>query len=563
MAGALYGFLRRSSCIVAFLCAVIGPQEAEAFEPEEPPQAIYAPQDYRIDGDIREWKSSDPTIRVDGAMDVWIAQTDAGIVVAGTGPAVNSVDGINVWLADEKQAVLPSIGWRMRFGEVFLPSEEFCAVELQSPGLWSEPGSLPSDECRAWFRRHAEYRMVVRKLFERRWRLQRGQIEEMLAAPAYASLYAYEREGLKALDPATGIQSRPEGSVGRPFIGGPVYFELEIPWAALPPSSSLEFRALRIAISTGSTRAESLDTGERLRWSGLVRLAEPREFFIAPCRYSLPELQFATDRIVPENWSSSGGGSSTQLQRWISASYYVRHALSLDVREVIALHNAAVGVGVMGPGAIYDGVPARRSPRASVKKHFVLQTPGETTLCGPDLAAVAPSEQEAVNAQTYEIGYFMGDYWGGVGPDAELERVGDYLLVRHRTDPYIYPMCGGSCGCCPTVRYEVFKVSFDPLRIDQVFDFNRRWGNGNYFDVYMEDDWSKIYTIESRWGEPWSIECQNMRWKKITYCLDAETGAYTVCDSKDGSPMPATIHIDLPMECNGSPKYVGSGTATS
>ena len=276
-----------------------------------------------------------------------------------------------------------------------------------------------------------------------------------------------------------------------------------------------------------------------------------------------PPLEFATEWAVPENLSLVTRAQEeewSKLQRWISATFYFRHSTSLDVRDVVALHNSAVGGGIQGTASPpNDGIPARRSPRASLKRHFVLDVPGKVSVCGPDLRATLPGRGIAESGEVGR-GFFSGTYMGGIDADAKVRDFGDYLLVAYRSNPSVSPLCGGAGGCNPKLRFETFKVSLGPpLRVHKVFEYEGFWTGMDFIDVYMDSDWSKIYKFEGardRDREPISWECKDYLWTKTTFCRHEATGEFARCAVEGNVPMPQTIGLDLFMECDNGPQYV-------
>ena len=489
-------------------------------------------------------------------------------------------------MADGEHVILPSIGWRHRFGDFYLPSEDYCATQRRE--IYPQGGFLEGfsgEWCRAWFREQLEYRKVVRKLFERRWRLSGwGGVEETLAARAFAGLSSRERRALKGLDPNDADQAEPSARIWMQFATGTEIgrFEFKIPWVALPPSHTLDFESLRFAISTGAGQGSTPDTGEGHYWRGEVRLSGPRNYFITPCEYPLEGVQLAHgDRLNWDQWTYYDDRSNGQqgrpihiapsrLLRWIAVTSYVRHADSLDARKVVVMGNSDTSLG---------GQP-RLSPRASLREHFVLPAPGDAIVCGPQLAAVSPNgerliadaDSEALRKGPAYTGY--GDHMGDPRPrkaevvitDGEIDKGADvrafkdYLLIRTQKGPFVYPRCGGYLGCAPRVRYEVFKVSFDPLAISVAFHFEGRSSMYNYFDIRMDEpDWSRIHILNSRPGDGIPRDCQELLWRRTTYCRNDASGKFRECEMVDEVPMPESVQIDWGMtwDCSNPPVFIG------
>ena len=584
MSPVAFNIFRHAMTIAAVSCVIALPDPTAAATRDGIPQTILATGEYKINEHVNEWEQFPPTIQIEGAMDIWIGQTEEGLIVVGQGPALVHLPrgGTSVWLADEKHVILPSIGWRTRFGDFYLPSEDYCATHQRDIYPQRVLLGLPEHDCRAWFREQLEYRKGVRMLFERRWNLSGyGDVEETLAARAFAGLSSSQRKALKALDPNLGDEAGPSVRIwGQYAIGSEIgRLEFKIPWSVLPPSHSLDFKALRFAISTGAGQGTSLDSGEGHYWRGEVRLSEPRNYFITPCDYPLEKVQLAYgDWLNWEQWSNFDNRSNrepTRLLRWIAASSYVRHADSLDARKVLVLDNSESPFR-LGPGL---------SPRATLRKHFVLPTPGETIVCGPKMAVVSPSGNRLIASADSEAflkgpaysGY--GDHMGDPRPrkaetiftdgeinlGAEARSFDDYLLIKSTIGPFVYPMCGGSAGCAPRVRYEVFKVSIDPLAIGLAFHFEGRSQMYNYFDIRMNDtDWRKIHIFNSRPDENFPRDCRDLLWRRTTYCREEVSGDFLECEMVDEVPMPETIHFDWDMACRNPPVHIGeSGHSTT
>lgn len=550
-------------------------------------QTIHADREYKINEHVNEWEQFPPTVQMGGQMDIWIGQTDEGLIVVGQGPALaaSRVGATTIWVADGKHVILPSVGWRHRFGDFYLPSEDYCAIqrrEIYPSGGYLEGNS--GEGCREWFREQLEYRKVVRRLFERRWRLSGGDVEETLATRAIAGLGSRERRALKALDPNGADQVDPRARFwGQYAIGRAIgRFEFRIPWSALPPSHTLDFEALRFAINTGAGQESTLNSGEGHYWRGEVRLSEPRNYFITPCRYPLEGVRLAFgDRVNGDQWTYHDDRmmgrqgrpihiAQSRLLRWIAVTSYVRHASNLDARKVVVLDNSETELGFT-PGL---------SPRASLREHFVLPTPDDTIVCGPRLAAVSPSGERLIASADSEAflngpafsgyGDHMGDPRpraaetvftdGEINTGAEARALKDYLLIRSTKGPFVYPMCGGTAGCAPRIRYEVFKVSLDPLAIGIAFHFEGRSQMYNYFDIRMnEPDWSRIHILNSRPGDGIPRDCHELLWRRTTFCRNDASGEFRECEMVDKVPMPDNMQIDwgTTWDCLNPPAFVG------
>jgi len=119
-----------------------------------------------VDGEIPDWPN-DPT-------------------------SILSKEHVEVWLASADPPEMPPIGW----GEQKLNGENGCLGIRSTTTEHSD--AVAQQNCRHWFKKQREYRLLVWRLFIRHWLLAGNFAVEAYATPAYkiiSTKYAGDKSG--------------------------------------------------------------------------------------------------------------------------------------------------------------------------------------------------------------------------------------------------------------------------------------------------------------------------------------------------------------------------------
>jgi hypothetical protein len=279
-----------------------------------------APASYVFDGRIDEWKALEPTFVLHSTTGgrkarVWVRQVREGLLIAGEVlgippdfPSEESEmlnkDHVEIWLAPENPPKFPKVGWENMEGSVTVGKRQDCIDYVKQ---WM-PGSESS--CDEWLAEVAAHRPQVARLFVREFGLSPNVEVEAYAKPAWEHI-AHEHMNLDRewgpLDPKELPLFKAE-----PFDGG-YGFESVVPWAAMPPLTSLDLKALRLMVDVfsahkGAAKNQPFSTSSPVRRYGypstmnLVKLAQGRKFRITACEYPLEELDWSIQSTVPASF---------------------------------------------------------------------------------------------------------------------------------------------------------------------------------------------------------------------------------------------------------------------
>ena len=467
---------------------------------------------FGFDGDATEWRVAQPTFsHASGGRtaSIWVDLVDSGLVVAGQvfGPAprwparsadLSSADHVEIALADVRPVAFPVVGWGHQFGDEQLTSADDCARSSEFKG---DRDAREREGCARWYRTQLAYRDTVRKLFERRWRIAPGIIEESYAGPAFDGLGAGARAELEALRPTAVPYAR--FKVPEPTAGG-FSFEVVVPWNAFPPVRSLTLEAVRLAARIAGRAADEP--------MALVtyQLPRVREYHITPCQFTLGEA------------SVNGAGETREGE----PAYFVP-ASQLEVSRVVVLGNRAAGYQ-------YEPGPDTRSPVATETRYWTRPLPGGGTLCGPRLAYMRDGR---VRTSTVVM---------DAPRHLDLRELpsGDALLKDGPRAWYSY-YGSGQCGACPRVGIDVYYLDRSTGEISTAITHTGISEAGsNEEDIAISPDWSTIRVFEgsTTYGvqDPGAIN-----WKETRYCYVAQNRKYEECGITDGVPAPVPRSINL------------------
>ncbi len=486
------------------------------------PQAIPAPSNFPIDGDVGEWANVPPTFTLhpspsgrDGV--VWIAQNNAGIIVAGkvSGGAPDyprlaadllAKDHIEVWLAFTRAPKMPPIGWGHQFGPQVITSEAEC----NKKGSSDEPAHEPA-KCVQWFRAQAPWREKMRRLFVYQYAIAPGMAAEEFATPAYRAMLAVssdlestpnltksEHEMFAAAQPP----APPNTAKFRPTNDG-YTFEAVFPWDALPPADSLDLSSVLLMVDVFSAAPAGRKTGAysttstTRKWGDpstftVVRLASPRQYQIGDCahRPSAKDIY---------------GDQEYQL--------YYRPGPNNVVNNTFFLHNTARG---------YQYEPQGMSPVVEKVDWFAKKISDHEWVCGKQLAY---RRDDKVVWSEFTL-----------DPNFETKRLPDGTLLINDQPRVDYSYFGsGQCGACARPGITIYRVPPSGVTIDTALAWGDVVGNEvDDADIHVAPDWSKVTIFE---------EFTNLdkpddpaKWRSETFCLQGST--YNSCAKQENVPEP-------------------------
>ena len=312
------------------------------------------PVGYRLDGDLSEWESSKEMTAFE---DVHIRQAPWGLLFAGKvplrTPAGPKPRGTRVELSiiGPKPFRSPVPGWIDGFEDPTFPAVSGCQKQEEAD----------REKCVAWYRAAREYQTQLARLFERRYRMSGRGATEIVATPAWNFI----RNKFPSLEESdTGrprwIKPAPVFNALQPAVmprfqdshrNGVYSFEIEVPWAALPPLDALTLEDFKF-------RLQIFDPED-----GLV-IAMPNWLLArmrAPRRYQLTNCGLRLTSESPDN------------QQWF------RPGDDLVVRDVIRLQYPFTIMGAMG----WQLEDAGLTPRVTVSRLDEEFIESGVWLCGP------------------------------------------------------------------------------------------------------------------------------------------------------------------------------------
>ena len=459
-----------------------------------------------------------------GARDglIWVAHTPEGLVIAGvtdgkrpewpeTAEDMATSDHLEVWFSDPHPPELPPIGWGNQFDDATLESDGDCIKERPEG---EEVIITPEEEsCIRWFSQQIRYRPEFTKLFVRHWEAAPGIVQETYATSAFDAFPDSVQEKLAPLRPRTLPQAL--FSV-REWLGDSYSFELLIPWAALPPASSLGLRDIRLLVDIfnpveGTRRYMALMSTSAKRQAGApetfnqMELSEPRNYQITACRY-LPR------GVLPRtaNWF----GYSRLREADLVDAYFTPTDI-FEVTDVIVIHNEARG---------YAYEPFGHSPVVSTTRYFERTIGDDVTICGPRLA-VSWDDGEIVHSQ-----FTIEDSFETLRLDS-----GDLLVKNGPRAVYSY-YGSGQCGACPRIGLSIFHVDGENKAVAPLMEFLELSDGGfRDIDISMSAAWDTVDIFRSRPDE----DLNAATWSLTRHCLRNEDAlTYEVCLEQDSVPEP-------------------------
>jgi hypothetical protein len=475
-----------------------------------------APAMHVFDGQIGEWQSLAPTFVLRSTTGgrkarVWVRQAPEGLLIAGEvlGPAPDfpaeesemfHKDHVEVWLAPEVPPRFPKIGWENMAGSVTVGKRQDCIEYVKE---WM-PGYEAT--CDAWLAEVAVHRPLVARLFVRQFALSPAVAVEAYAQPAWEHI-AHDHMDL---DPEWGPLHPKElpSFKAVPFDGG-YGFESVVPWAAMPPLTSLDLKSLRLMVDVfsahqGALNSQPFSTTSPTRRYGnsstmnLVKLAACRKFRVTACEYPLEEVDGPTDSTVPA---------------------FFRPAAADEVLQTMILANEYSHRGFAAEG---------ESPRLVTVDHWQQALAGSTTVtaCGPQLTVRDSGGTHRLriegDKETLKVlAQPDGAYLLKSGPTVN----GDFDKARY--DP---------CLECKVVDLYVWWVGLrgEPR---QMLELHEKVGNGLLMldrDIHLSADWSKVTIYRETSHEP-------SEWESETLCR--QEFEYKSCGkaAQSGAPLPRVV----------------------
>ena len=324
------------------------------------------------------------------------------------------------------------------------------------------------------------------------------------------------RAALAPLAPA----SQPRSEFAERASGG-YHFELLVPWDAFPPMRPLRLHRLRVMVDvfspgTAARRYGPFSTTSSTRKWGdpttlpVVRLPEPRAYYLTPCREPAdrPVLESAPD-VMPLTTSDS-------------AQVYYQPTATLDLRQLIVLDNRAAGYQYAPDSTTW-------SPVAWRSRYWSERVEGGD-LCGPRLAyaessGVARSDFVVPLPDSLAMHRFAnGDFLLEVGP-----------LVLHSA------FGSGQCGACPRVTIAMYYVDRASHRITESLNYvGIAEPEFHDLDVGVSPDFSGVTIFQGSYVSPSDTV---MQWKSVTHCFDAARHAFAECRHADHATPPSPRRV--------------------
>jgi len=477
-----------------------------------------APASHVFDGRIGEWQLLAPTFVLRSTKGgrkarVWVRQVAEGLLIAGEvlGDAPDfpgeesemlQKDHVEVWLAPEHQPAFPKVGWENMNGSVTVAKRQDCIDYGQkSMHEWVSDYAASCDQ---WLAEVAVHRPRVARLFVRQFLLSPGVTVEAYAQPAWEDIAHGSHMNLEfewgPLNPygMPSFKSPPRDPYPKsarplnpeelpsfkavPFDGG-YGFESLVPWASMPPLTSLDLKSLRMMVDVfsahkGAPKSQPFSTSSATRRYGysstmnLVQLAAGRKFHMTDCEYPLEEVDQARDETVPA---------------------FFRPAAVDEVTQSMILVNEYSHRGF---------TPQGESPGLVTVDHWQQALAGSSTVtaCGPQLAlrdagGIHRLRTEGDKNTLEALAQPDGSYLLKSGPTEN----GDF--VKAELDP---------CLQCKVVDLYVWLVSphGEPR---QILSLHEKAGNELLMldrEIKMSADWSKVTINRQTSREPseWELE---------------------------------------------------------
>lgn len=476
-----------------------------------------APASHVFEGRIDEWRALAPTFVLRSTTGgrkarVWVRQTPEGLLIAGEvlGGAPDfpgeesemlQKDHVEVWLAPEHPPIFPKVGWENMFGSVTVAKRQDC-IDYGNKTMHEWVPDYAAS-CDAWLAEVAVHRPLVARLSVRQFLLSPAVTVEAYAQPAWEEIaHGHMNRDFEwgPLNPSAmpSFTSPPNDAYPKssrplnpeelpsfnavPFDGG-YGFESLVPWASMPPLTSLDLKSLRLMVDVfsahkGAPKNQPFSTSSPARRYGypstmnLVTLAAGRKFHVTACEYPLEEVDRARDESVPA---------------------FFRPAAADEVIETMILVNEY---------GHRQFTPAGESPELVTVNHWQQALAGSTTVtaCGPQLAVRDAGGIHRLRTE---------------GDKDRLEALaqpdGAYLLKSGPTENGIFVKSAfDPCLQCRVVDLYIWLVSphGEPR---QILDLHENAGNEFLMldrDIRMSADWSKvtIYRETSREPSEWESE---------------------------------------------------------
>lgn len=444
-----------------------------------------------------------------------VGRNDDGLVIRGVlhgappqwskvGQSLDWNDHVEIWLADGAPTRLPVIGWGNQFEYLSMSS----AADI--PAYANQPRDLAEKMTRerlAWYQRQLPYRDLVKRLFQRRWRLAPGHSEEFYASDASAKLAPGDRKDLAPLmlrgAPEMTADPRSDGST----------FEILIPWEAFPPVQSLLLQDLRLMVVVVDTReGNQANRRHRLRDAEHrsedvllpLRLSSAREYTLTPFRFAMTDAMLAAD--IPYTPSDD-------------AVRYIRPSHDTILDTVVVLDNTSQG---------YQFEPGTdsRSPIAQEARFWIKPIAGHGLLAGPRLSWM----RDNLITRSDEI---VGD------PhllDLRAEANGD-LLLRHGPFVWWSRFGSGQCGACPRIGVDLFLLRTREHAITNLVSYyDVIDGDG---DITLSPDWRTISGFRTMFDP----ERKDDAWYRIDHIRAVDGMRYDELKPRpvSGPPQPRTL----------------------
>ncbi len=270
------------------------------------------PKGFAMDGAIAEWEALAPSAPLfasrkpaDKRGRVWIAQSDAGIVVAGLMPqqkepttAKTHSVSLELAIASIKELTLPPISWSFRTPDPgYYRSAADCTQMTPSDAQYS------ISECKQWVNEQLKRRAQMSAAFIRQWVLSNAAAaNSVFELPRSAELADFQPHTPVAI----AFKQRQTSASSRVTE---LSFELAIPWAALPATDHLRLSSVYISLALS---ASPVIDPKPPREFLAIELAVPREYQVTRCHtpllgvnngetshgYFLPSAGLATGEVL-------------------------------------------------------------------------------------------------------------------------------------------------------------------------------------------------------------------------------------------------------------------------
>jgi hypothetical protein len=463
------------------------------------PQIIEkAPRDFKLDGDVSEWKGNTPFSPGKAyweSIPIRVAQTNAGIVVAGfsqfydAGLATNFAElptkgRVEVWLSEADPIEMPGIAW---------VEQERMGPDMCDLAYGDEQRKRT---CLKWLGDQAPYREKLRALFTRMWRMAPDVTEEAYASPIFDSMNEAQKAALKPLKPAGLPTSKFIFDEWRRKFS----FEILIPWDAFPPATRLQIERIKLAVAI--IERDRVIASTQREPNEPIANANLRSFFLSPavvthftpCEFPLvdetgePGFYFMTD--------------------------------SKAVKTAFTLKNRPLSTSL-----IQLPEPDDVSPRVALIAHFVQRLSPTESLCSDPLSY---RKGNSIKRLPFNLG--PGPHFWSFDPLPTswpvIRLANGTRLIKEGPEWLYYRQTSVMCSACPWAKLALYAI-MPSGEIKMALTLGDRVGGApeiDDYDIQVSSDWRTVKEFAAREGV----------WTSKIYCLSGDI--YRPCGTGNQAP---------------------------